>query len=80
MKMLVKIALGAAAFAISGGAFAQQVRTFGPIAPYLTTGRSVSVPPFPHADEQPYDEAGPRHTDTSRPAAAPARAVEPPAK
>ncbi len=71
MRVLGKIVVAAAAVcAFSGGAFAQ-VRTFGPAAPYLVTGRSVSVPPYGRHDQQPYDESGARHMDsTTDPASA----------
>jgi hypothetical protein len=50
--------VGAAAVcALSTGASAQ-VRTFGPAAPYLVTGRSVSVPPYHQAGQQSFDESG----------------------
>ncbi|VTZ28484.1 exported hypothetical protein [Methylocella tundrae] len=58
MKELGKVVVGAAvACAFSSGAIAQ-VRTFGPAAPYLVTGRSVSVPPYEHHAEKPYEQAG----------------------
>lgn len=58
MKELGKIVVGAAvACAFSSGAIAQ-VRTFGPAAPYLLTGRSVSVPPYDHHDQKVDGEGG----------------------
>lgn len=46
-----------AACALSSAAFAQ-VRTFGPTAPYLVTGRSVAVPPLRGDEARPgYDDA-----------------------
>jgi hypothetical protein len=47
----------AVACAFSAAASAQ-VRTFGPAAPYLVTGRSVSVPPYHQVGQQPSDESG----------------------
>lgn len=45
--------------ALSSAASAQaQVRTFGPAAPFLVTGRSVSVPPYHQVGQQSIDESG----------------------
>lgn len=37
-----------------------QVRTYGPVEPYLHVGRSISVPPFQQQDQQSYDHSGTR--------------------
>jgi hypothetical protein len=52
MKLLEKIAIGAAAACAFSGIASAQVRTYGPAAPYLVTGRSVSVLPFADQDER----------------------------
>ncbi len=52
MKLLEKIVIGAVAACAFAGIAAAQVRTFGPMAPYLVTGRSVSVPPLAHQDQR----------------------------
>ena len=52
MKLLEKIVVGAVAACAFAGIAAAQVRTFGPMAPYLVTGRSVSVPPLAHQDQR----------------------------
>jgi hypothetical protein len=57
MKLIGKMAAGAAlllAFSAPGSA---QVRTVGPAAPYLVTGRSVSVPPYHLPDQQSTDKS-----------------------
>jgi hypothetical protein len=60
MKTIGTIVIGATAFcAFSTSAF-PQVRTFGPAAPYLITGRSVSVPAYHAEDQQSFDDAGGR--------------------
>ena len=64
MTMFTRIAVGtvmgaAAVCALSTAAAAQaQVRTFGPAAPFLVTGRSVSVPPYHQVGQQSIDESG----------------------
>jgi hypothetical protein len=50
--------VGAAAVCALSTAASAQVRTFGPAAPYLVTGRSVSVPPYHQADQQSFEESG----------------------
>jgi hypothetical protein len=52
MNLLEKIAIGAAAACAFSGVASAQVRTYGPTAPYLVTGRSVSVLPFADQDQR----------------------------
>jgi hypothetical protein len=64
MTILANVAVGtivgaAALCVLSTAASAQaQVRTVGPAAPFLVTGRSVSVPPYHQAGQQSIDDSG----------------------
>jgi len=64
MTFFARVAVGtmmgaAAVCALSTLAAAQaQVRTFGPAAPFLVTGRSVSVPPYHQVGQQSIDKSG----------------------
>jgi hypothetical protein len=60
MKTIGRIVVGAAAVCAFSTAVSAQVRTFGPAAPYLVTGRSVSVPAYHQENQQSFDEAGAR--------------------
>lgn len=56
--------------ALATASFAQ-VRTFGPAAPFLVTGRSVSVPAYHQQDQQPLVDpghSGLRQSDDAAPA------------
>jgi hypothetical protein len=65
------IVVGAAVGCAFSTAALTQVRTFGPAAPYLVTGRSVSVPPYHQVGQQSSDESGQkdqmRPDESSRP-------------
>ncbi len=50
--------VGAATVCAFSTAASAQVRTFGPEAPYLVTGRSVSVPPYHEVDQLSSDATG----------------------
>jgi hypothetical protein len=54
----VALLAGAAALCAFASAAAAQVRTVGPEAPYLMTGRSVSVPPYHQVGQQAFDPSG----------------------
>lgn len=58
MRLIAKFALGATILCGFSAAASAQVRTFGPAAPYLVTGRSVSVPAYHQQDQQSSDESG----------------------
>jgi hypothetical protein len=47
--------VSAAALCAFASAASAQVRTVGPEAPYLMTGRSVSVPPYHQVGQQAFD-------------------------
>jgi|BarGraIncu00222A_1022003.scaffolds.fasta_scaffold56736_3 hypothetical protein len=57
-RMGATIVVGAAVACVFSTAASTQVRTFGPAAPYLVTGRSVSVPPYHQVGQQSSDESG----------------------
>ncbi len=52
MKLADQILVAAGAVCAFSGVASAQVRTVGPIAPYLVTGRSVSVPPYGHHERK----------------------------
>ncbi|ACK51733.1 hypothetical protein Msil_2815 [Methylocella silvestris BL2] len=58
MKLLATVAAGFTVACAFSGATIAQVRTYGPAAPYLTTGRSVAVPHYVERDETTYQDAG----------------------
>ena len=49
------LVVGGAALCAFASAASAQVRTVGPEAPYLMTGRSVSVPPYHQVGRQAFD-------------------------
>ena len=70
-RMGATIVVGAAVACAFSTAALTQVRTFGPAAPYLVTGRSVSVPPYHQVGQQSFDDSGQkvrmRPDESSRP-------------